>query len=164
VVDRDLRFTREPTRKAFAYWETLCKGRKMPRRQELSPHSMREFLPHVNLVDLVRERADAPVDYIVSLEGQHAHQIFGPVAHRKLHEVLPAHVEQRWRFIFGAASQAARPMRFSSRMIAGGQTWIEGEVLVAPLGDEFLGVEALFLVFATWTAQDDPARGCIAGA
>jgi hypothetical protein len=158
AVDWDLGFRREPTQKALAYWDFLCAGRKMPRRPELSPHSMREFLPHVNLVDLVLERADAPVDYIVSLQGQHAHQIFGPVAHRRLNEVLPPHIEQRWRLIFGLASRAARPVRWSSRMLAGGKSWLEGEVLVAPLGDECLGVESLFLVFATWFAQDEAAR------
>jgi hypothetical protein len=164
AVDWDLRFLREATQKAFAYWDLLRAGREMPRRQELSPHSMRDFLPHVNLVDLVRERADAPVDYIVSLEGQHAHQIFGPVAHRKLNEVLPPHIEQRWRVIFGLSSQSARPVRCFSRMLAGGNSWLEGEVFVAPLGDERLGVESLFLVFATWSAQDAAVRGRVIAA
>jgi hypothetical protein len=118
----------------------------------------------VNLIDIVREFSGGPADYVVTLEGQYLREIYGPVAHRRLHEVLPTHVEQRWRRGFEAACQAARPVRFSSSMFAGGNSLLHGEVLIAPLGDETQGVEALFVVIATWPAQEPAANDRLTGA
>jgi hypothetical protein len=152
TVDWDLDFAREPLRKALGYWVSLCKDRTMPRRQELNPYRMRAFLPHVNLVQVVRESPGKPVDYIMTLEGQHTHEVYGAVGRRRLHEVLPPAIEERWRRGFGLVLEAARPARFSSSMHVGGKPWLQGEALVAPLGDEINGIEAFFAVFASWPA------------
>jgi hypothetical protein len=157
-VDWNMRFEREPVKSAFEYWTSLCNGRSMPRRRELSPYRMRAFLPHVNLVQVIRECLAGPTDYIMTLEGQHAHEIYGAVAHRKLHEALPPALEERWRRGFGLALEVARPVRFFSTVHVGGEPRLQGEVLVAPLGDEIAGVEALFVVFAAWQVSADAAR------
>lgn len=153
AIDWDLEFTREPTQRGHAYWKSLCNGRAMPRRGDLRPSAMRSFLPHVNLVDVVRGAPGRPADYLVTLQGQHAHEIYGAVAQRKLSDVLPPHLETRWRNGFGLVCATARPVRFSSNMEAGGKAWLAGEALMAPLGDDE-SVHALFVVFVTWQLRE----------
>jgi hypothetical protein len=152
-IDWELNCLRDATRQALHYWQSLCGGRRMPRRSELRPAAMRSFISHVNLVDVVRSSPAAPDDYIVTLEGHHAHEIYGAVAHRRLDEILPPHLEQRWRNGFSLVRQVERPVRFSSTMNAGGRSWLAGESLMAPLGEEGRGVEALFVVLVTWSVQ-----------
>src|SRR5436309_11449465 len=53
TADWDLQFARAPVQKAIAYWNSLLRGRKMPARHELTPRAMKNFIPHVNLVDVV---------------------------------------------------------------------------------------------------------------
>jgi hypothetical protein len=159
TVDWGLAFMKPCTQKALAYWRSLCSGRKMPQRRELSPKAMREFLFHVNLVDVIRATDGSVADYTVSLQGQHAHDTYGPVMQRSLGQVLPPPIEARWRSCFGVACSAARPVRFHSRVAAGGKLWMEAEVLIAPLGDEIVGVDSLFAAFASWPAEAVVAPG-----
>lgn len=154
VLDWELAFERAPTKQAFAYWQSLCKGRITPRRRELSPMRMRPFLTHVNLVDIARAYGGAQPDYIMALQGQHSRDIYGEVAHRKLHEALPPHIVQRWLYAFGHVLEAARPARFFSSISTGGDSCLKGEALIAPLGDEDGGIGSLFVVLATWLSRE----------
>ena len=159
AVDWDLAFTRAPAKKAMAYWAQLCAGRTMPRRREVLPGPMRSYLRHVNLIDVLRADDGAKSDFIVTLQGQHAVEVVGNVTRRKLNEVLPVPVEQRWRYCFNICLDAARPVRLSSRICAGGKWWLESESLLAPLGDEVHGIDTLFLVFDSWPTPDEGVRG-----
>ncbi|HEX3664440.1 MAG TPA: PAS domain-containing protein [Rhizomicrobium sp.] len=154
ILDWDLQFTRQPTQRACAYWHTLCGDRKMPRRQELSPSGMREFLANVNLIEVISSSAEAAPDFRVSLQGQHGTEVYGQVMNRPLEEVLPAHVVKRWRETFLTCFRAVRPVRFCSKMLIGGRAWLEGEALLAPLGDAETGVQALFVAFVSWQAEN----------
>jgi hypothetical protein len=154
VLDWDLKFSRQPTQRARAYWQSLCGDRKMPRRQELSPAQMRDFLQNVNLIDVVSDSSEGAPDFRVSLQGQHGTEVYGQIANRRLEDVLPPHVVLRWRETFLTCFQAARPVRFCSMMLIGGRAWLEGEALLAPLGDDEVGVQALFVVFVSWQAEN----------
>lgn len=156
TVDWELSFSRAQTRLALTYWTSLCAGRKMPRRSELRPQAMRSFLKHVNLVD-VQVRESARLDYVFSLQGQHALEVVGPVSNRSFDDVLPAHVAQRWRTCLDVAYRAAKPVRFASRILANGKLWLDSESLMAPLGDEAKGVDTIFLVLASWPAPAERA-------
>lgn len=161
VIDWDLQFTRQPTQRACAYWMSLCADRKMPRRQELSPARMREFLPNVNLIDIVCDASGAIPDFRVSLQGQHGTDIYGQVANRALEEVLPPHVVQRWRQAFLTCFRAGQPVRFCSKLLIGGKAWLEGEAFLAPLGDDETGVHSLFVVFVSWQAEGSACMGVL---
>jgi hypothetical protein len=151
TVDWGLAFSQPATNKALSYWRSLCGARKMPERGELSPQAMRAFLTYVNLVDVVAGPVSGSFEYRVSLQGQHARGLHGHVAHRKLVEALPRQAEQRWRYCFETVRQAARPARF--RSLINGKQWLEGELLVAPLGNEKNGIESLFCVLVSWRAD-----------
>lgn len=151
AVDWDLAFSQPATNMAFFYWRSLCGARKMPARHELSPQAMRAFLTYVNLIDIVADPVNGSFEYRVSLQGQHARDVHGHVARRKLDEALPRQSEQRWSYCFETVRQAARPARF--RSLINGKQWLDGELLVAPLGDEKNGVESLFCVLVSWSAN-----------
>lgn len=149
AVDWQLECTSKPARQALDYWKMICGERAMPRRQALSPFAMRGFLQHVNLVDIVRDGDGRVTDYVMTLEGQHTHEVFGAVARKKLDEALPPHLVQRWRNGFGLVCEVVRPVRFFSSMDVGGKAWLAGEALIAPLGDNDI-IEALYVAFASW--------------
>jgi hypothetical protein len=159
ITDWDLQFTRQSTQRACAYWISLRGNRKMPQRQDLSPVKMRDFLPNVNLIDIVSDVSESTPDFRVSLQGQHGTDVYGQVANRPLDEVLPPNVVQRWRQAFLTCFQAERPVRFCSKMLIGGRAWLEGEALLAPLGDRAGGVQSLFVVFTSWQAEGFGAGG-----
>jgi hypothetical protein len=156
TVDWKLGFARAPTRLGLAYWQSLCGSRTMPRRDELKPQPMRSYLAHVNLIDVKTDDA-ARADYMVSLQGQHAQAVFGCIAHKKLDEALPAHIAERWRNCFDIVHEAARPVRFASRIASGSKLWLDSESLLAPLGAE--RIDSLFLVFVSWPADRPPPPG-----
>ena len=155
TVDWDLEFTRAPTRLVLSYWYSLCAGRTMPQRREINPRPIRSFLRHVNLID-IRTDATGRTEYIVSLQGQHALEVFGPIAHKRLDDALPAHIAERWRNCFELARTAARPVRCASRIAAGGKLWLDSESLLAPLG-QGKDVDSLLLVFVSWPVPPDRA-------
>lgn len=159
AVDWELAFTRTPGKQAFAFWSELCAARPMPRRRDLDPRAMRSFLAHVNIIEITCPRDNTDVEYVVALQGQRALDVFGNVAQRRLSDVLPLNVEQRWRYCFELCRNAQSPVRLSSRICSGAKLWLDSESLLAPLGDAANGIDSLFLVFDCWPAPDAAVRG-----
>jgi hypothetical protein len=151
TVDWDLAFLQAPTRQGLAYWQSLRNGHQFPSRRALSPRAMRNFLGHVNLVDVV-PGAGSSFDYIISLQGEHAREVFGRLAGRKLREILSPALEQRWRKSFDLPRTATAPVRLFTRAGTAGKNWLACEALLAPLGEDSR-VQTLFWVLASWKAK-----------
>jgi hypothetical protein len=128
----------------------------MPARPEIDPIEMRGFLPNVVLIELRRmgDAADAPVDYFIRLAGTQVEQVFGRISAGLLGDALPTKYVQRWRHLFDEAL-AQGPVRCRSKVGFREQTFLEGEVLVAPLGDGERPA-MLFVVFAFWPGDRPP--------
>src|ERR1700722_11649135 len=114
TLDWELEFTRAPTKKALVYWRSLCRGRAMPARSDLSPRAMQAFLPYVSVVDVVPDRVHG-FEYIVSLQGTHPTEVLGHVKGRRLGDVLSRELAERWRGCFEHARAAAAPVRLLTR-------------------------------------------------
>jgi hypothetical protein len=153
AIDWDLAFTRPQMRRACAYWQSLCDGRRMPARRELNPRAMKEFLPYVNLVNFERRDGSA-YDYIVTLQCNHARDILGNVENKRLSDVLPSAIEQRWRSSFDLTRLNAAPVRLTTRASTLAKNWLSCEILLAPLGQNE-EVEAIFWTFVTWPITPD---------
>jgi hypothetical protein len=149
AIHRDLAFVQPATRKGHAYWHGLCGERPMPARGDLRPRAMREFLDHVNLVDVIADGADR-FDYAVSLQGTRGRDLFGHMQGRRFSEMFPPALEARWRDSFEVIRVERAPMRFLTRASTFGKKWLLCEALLAPLGDEVHGLNAIFWVFASW--------------
>src|ERR1700721_585829 len=106
TVDWELAFTQDATKKGLSYWRTICGNRVMPARRDLSPRAMRDFLPHANVVDVIQDSLHS-FDYVVSLQGQHAFEVLGQVAGRRLSQILSEALAQRWRSCFDLSRSGA---------------------------------------------------------
>jgi len=153
-VDWTLTFTRAETKKAHAYWNSLRGSRQMPLRTELSPRGMREFLTHVNLVDVGAVSERGASDYEVTLQGAHGLEVFGPLARRRFSAVLSEVTARRLRECLNLVRDSGQPVRINSRVTGGNKFWLDSECLIAPLGDDD-GVKAIMWVFVSWQAADD---------
>ena len=147
TVDWDLRFSRPHMRKAQNYWQSLCQGRRMPARRELNPRAMKEFIPFVNLVDVVRGEGDQ-CDYIVSLQSNHARDVLGNIENRQLSEVLPPAIERHWRSSFDLARTKVAPVRLTTRSCSSDKQWLAWETFLAPLGHT--EVDAIYWAAMAW--------------
>lgn len=152
AVDWELAFTRTPTTKALAYWRSICRGRAMPARGELSPRAMQEFLPHVSVVDVVPDPVHE-FEYIVSLQGRHPTDVLGNVKGRRLGDIFSRELAERWRGCFEHARAAAAPVRLLTRASTLAKNWLACEVLIAPLANGTGNLQSLFWVFAAWRAE-----------
>lgn len=155
TVDWQLDFLHASARAATSYWHSLLKGRAMPAHGELSPREMKDFIPYVSLLDVVPGAAGKP-DYVVTLQGGHAREVFGDIKGRRPAEIFHPVIEQRWRACFDFPYAKRKPARLLSRASTSGKNWLVCEALVAPLGegDE---VRSFLWVFVSWPAND-PGR------
>ena len=156
TVDWELDFLRAPTRQALAYWRALAGGRRMPARSELSPRAMKNFIAFTNLIDVTNVREDRR-DYMVSLQSGHSRDVLGDVKGRRLCDIFPPTLEQRWRECFDLPSDSQSPVRLLTRASTQNKNWLACEVLLAPLG-ESQRVQALFWVLVSWPASADDRR------
>ncbi len=146
TVDWELGFCRPQTQKALAYWQSLCRGRRMPARRELDPCAMKEFIPYVNLVDVVRREAGA-YEYVVTLQSNRARDMLGNVENRRLPDILPPATEEHWRSSFDLPRAKVAPVRLTTRSNTPGEHGFAHEILLAPLGPAE-EVQAIYWVIA----------------
>jgi hypothetical protein len=152
TVDESLSFVQPATIAALAYWKSKLGGRPMPSRADLDPREMRSFMPHIALVEL-RQTADGAQDYYMRLTGTSIEQVFGQLTGQLISEFLPPEIEARWRMMFDAARDAAAPVRITGRIAFQRKTWLQCELMIAPLGTEGKTISMFFVAVATWEAK-----------
>jgi hypothetical protein len=158
-IDPTVALTRPMTRMAYAYWQSVRADRAMPMRKDLSPQAMRAFLRHVALIE-IRAGDDGRMDYVMRLAGVRIEDIFGPVTGRALGQFLPPQIETRWRFALDKAVEARAPLRAASRLTFAGKTWLQAEVLLAPLG-EAGKVSMLLGALEVWPVAQMATAACL---
>ncbi|MGH6871724.1 MAG: PAS domain-containing protein [Rhizomicrobium sp.] len=142
--------TREMTQKAYDYWLAARGNRPWPARKDITPQGMKEFVRHIGLVEVRRDKEGRP-SYFVRLAGAKIESVYGPITGKSLGEFLPAGLEGRWRLVFDAALTRKEPFQVTTRVMFGGKTYLQAEVLLAPLGegDE---ISMLFAAVDVWPA------------
>ena len=152
MIDKSAAFTRPVTVKALDYWRSRKGNRAMPSRADISPAALRSLLPQIALVD-VPGVGDRPSAYVVRLAGDAIHQVFGPLTGRPVDEFLPKDELERWIACFEAARTSAAPIRVTTPQVTyQGKTWLQSEVLLAPLGQDDR-VLMLLAAVDTWPAS-----------
>lgn len=152
VIDRNPHFTRPATAKALEYWRSVKGDRVMPSRADISPAALRGVLPQIALVD-VPGAGDPPTSYVVRLAGDAIIQVYGSLTGKPLDQILPSDILSRWVACFDAARTAAVPIGVTSRVSFQNKTWLQAEVLLAPLGQEDR-VCMLFAAVDIWPAEE----------
>ena len=165
-VDWTLAFSRPENRKALAYWKSVCGERGMPTRSNLSPRGMRDFITHVNLVDVWPASGGGSVDYEIILQGSHGREVLGHLVRRKFNAGLSEMTARRLRECLNIVRDWRRPVRVRSRITAGGKSWLDSESFMGPLSapDPINAVAGIMWVFVSWhatagrTASRNPTR------
>lgn len=147
-IDRALNLTRASTIKGRDYWLALRGDRPMPARADISPRSMREFLPYVGLIELT-SLPEGGEDYAVRLAGGKIEEIFGSLTGQSIRDTLPPEIAARWRLVFEEVRRSQAPLVATSRMAFNNQRHLKQEVFVAPLGENGT-VQMLFGVLDIW--------------
>jgi hypothetical protein len=152
IFDRNLAFRNPAIVQAFEYWQARRGGRAMPARVDIDPSEMRGFLPHVCLIE-AQKHAGAATDYHIRVAGTHVETVFGPITGRSLPQFLPAEIEERWRYLFDRCLSDAAPLRVTGAIAFERKSWLDAEILMAPLqaGAEDPGM--LFAAFAAWRRE-----------
>lgn len=126
----------------------------MPKRSELNPRDMCEFLTHVNLVDVWPTYGGGSVDYQVSLQGAHGFEDFGQLAHRNLDASLSVVTARRLRECLDQVRDSQLPVRVSARVTGGDNPWLDCECLLAPLDGERGRLTTIMWVLVSWATDD----------
>jgi hypothetical protein len=152
IHDPTLSFAHPALVKAFAYWNSRRRDRAMPRRADITPQGMRSFLPHVALVEVKTRPGNGP-DYFVRLAGAAIEEVFGKRTGRPLTEDVPPELAVRWRAQFDAVVNSQKPLRATGRIAFENKTWLEAEILCAPLSEDGTQVGMVLLAFAAAVAK-----------
>ena len=134
-VDRALALTRPPIVKARDYWLSLCGGRVMPARAEISPRDLVEILPHIGLVEMVPLQ-DGSEDYAMRLMGGKIEEVFGRLTGQPICTALPAETAARWRLVFDEVRGSHKPLAVTGRVGYDNLRHLKYELFIAPLGED----------------------------
>jgi hypothetical protein len=153
AIDTSAAVTRPTTIKALEYWRSRKGDRAMPSRADISPSALRSLLPMIALVE-IPGAGDRPTAYTIRLAGDAIHQVFGPLTGKPIDEFLPPDVLKRWTACFEAARSNGAPVRVTtSQVVYQDKTWLQAEVLLAPLGLDGR-VTMLLAAVDTWPAME----------
>jgi hypothetical protein len=135
-IDRTLhQLTRTPVIRGRDYWLALRGSRAMPTRAEIAPRDMREFLPHVGLLESM-PLPGASEDYFVRIAGGKMEEIFGPMTGQFIRNVLPPEIAGRWRVILDEVRRSRMPLVATSRVAYNNLRHLKQELFIAPLGED----------------------------
>lgn len=147
-IDRSLHLTRASTIKGRDYWLALRGDKPMPARADITPRSMREFLPYVGLIELTA-LPEGGEDYAVRLAGGKIEEVFGSLTGQPIRNTLPPEIAARWRLLFEEVRRSKAPLVVTSRMAFNNQRHLKQELFIAPLGENGT-VQMLFGVLDIW--------------
>ena len=120
-------------REALSVWREKAGGQPWPRREDMTPRAMKNFLPHVAIVEVVGS-ADT-VRYRVRLAGSWVEQRVVPMTGKFLDEVIPEPQLQNFQSIFHLALGMGGPIRlFASGLKFQNKDYLDIEDFFAPLG------------------------------
>jgi len=72
----------------YEYWQRKCRNNQLPRRKDIHPEELREYLPYAALIDILDEPGqDQDFRLIIRLLGTHIVQAFGELTGRDVAEL-----------------------------------------------------------------------------
>lgn len=133
IIERAEQLANPALRKFFTYWDTVRGGRAMPRRCDIDPIDMpRDVLPHVVLLDVVRE----PLDFRYRLAGTIVVERSGFELKGRLVSELPITRPAELYAEFAKVERDGRPRHSEFSYRARHDEYRNVERLIAPLSDD----------------------------
>jgi hypothetical protein len=114
-------------------WRAKAGSRKMPRRSEITPRDLKEFLRDVVLAQRV---SIDPSRYVWRVIGTGLTDTLGHHTGKTFEESIPPQHLDRWREIADLILASEQPLRFCGRVHIQGRDYLDGENLYLPLSDD----------------------------
>lgn len=155
-VDMALHFDSPTLGAAFDYWTAKCAGRPWPDRKEIDPVDIPKLLPHLALIDVRREE-DGELALFSRLAGLELESVFGSLRQRNIADVLAPDTAARWGAVAALSLDCGRPFRLHGLIQHAHKSYLQAELLVAPLGESAERISTL-LVAAVFQPAKPAAR------
>jgi hypothetical protein len=131
-IDPALAFEAPQLREALKAWRAASKGRLIPCRVDMTPKTMKGFLRHVAIVDVVPQ-PEGP-RFRLRICGTEIERTFGHLPNGFIEDVVPEPILSRWRGLLDLALSSKRPMRVFGRMEFRGRAYLNAEIFLGALG------------------------------
>lgn len=141
--DPTLSFVTPELSNAAVIWREKAAGREMPLRRDVNARTLKAFLPHVMIVDIVE---DDKRRYRIRLSGTSISGLLGDHTGKFIDEAIVSPFRERWSAVIDAALSAREPLRIAGRLEYCGQDYLSLELLLVPIGTRDDAVEAVLVV------------------
>jgi hypothetical protein len=132
--DTVLSFSSVMLREALAVWRAKAVGREYPSRAGMTPRAMKNFLPHVAIVDI--DESGDKFRSRLRVTGSWIDRHLMAASSQYLDEVLPEPFLGRWQSVLKLALDVEGPVRsVSDPLQYRNQEYLAAEMLFAPLAE-----------------------------
>lgn len=132
-VDPTLAFQDACYEPLLTLWRSKAGERKMPRRSDITPRDLKDFLRHV----LLFERIDKnPSRFRWRLIGTSLTNVLGEHTGKTFDETIPAEHLARWTQCGDLILDGGQPLRFLGRVHVSGREYLDAENLFVPLAND----------------------------
>jgi hypothetical protein len=124
----------DPQHEQFlALWKNKAGARAMPRRSEMTPRDLKDFLR--NIVVFQRDSTN-PSSYSWRIIGTGVTEILGHNTGKTFEESVPADLLPRWVECCDLMLDGGQPLRFIGRVHFRGREYLDAEHLYVPLAND----------------------------
>jgi hypothetical protein len=143
-ADAGLAFGAASLQEAHRVWHEKADGRAMPSREDMSPRALKSFLTEVALHDIVYEGDN--IRFRSRVTGTELARTHGSGRGQFIDEAVPSPFRERWTAMLKLALDVGGPVRVSSPIEFQNRTYLQAEILCAPLGSVDSLPDAMFIV------------------
>lgn len=114
-------------------WRAKAGSRAMPKRAEITPRDLKNFLPNIGIFERIQEN---PSSYLIRLLGTALTRVAGPVTGKTFEESVPPDALPRWVESADLMLDGGKPLRFLGRVHLDGHEYLDAEHLYVPLAND----------------------------
>lgn len=131
--DPTLAFSLPRYEQLIAIWRAKAAGRAMPRRSDISPRDLKDFLRDIALAQRI---SIDPSRYVWRIIGTGVTDVLGHNTGKTFEESVPPKHLDRWREIADLILSSQQPLRLCGRVHIQGRDYLDAENLYLPLADD----------------------------
>ncbi len=133
LCDPSLAFRDSIYERLLDVWRSRAAGRDMPRRSDLTPRDLKDFLRHVLMFERIQRN---PSRFQWRLIGTAITDIAGHMTGKTFEESVPAEHLPRWVECGDLILDGGQPLRFLGRVHIRGREYLDAENLYVPLAND----------------------------
>jgi hypothetical protein len=131
--DPGLAFSDDYYDKFLELWRVKAAGRRMPRRSDMSPRDLKEYIRNIVIFERTHNH---PSRYMFRLIGTSLTEVAGHVTGKTFEESVPPALVPRWNECCDLMLGADQPLRFIGRVHFHGREYLDAEHVYVPLAND----------------------------